>query len=202
VQIAPGAEFYHYSACIHGSHPDYYSKTTQRNYQVTVMKLRLFALGLLATVTLSTRADFNDGVVALMSGNYEQALSQFVPLAETADHAYAQYLIGRMYADGQGVEKNSETAAKWYRKASVKGVADAQLRLAAQYQIGDGVPRDMETAYAWYSVAATLGSAKAKAALQESSKFLSPVELKEAQAFSAELIEKYAKTPVETSRSQ
>ncbi|MDA0821567.1 MAG: tetratricopeptide repeat protein [Proteobacteria bacterium] len=166
------------------------------------MKLRLFALGLLAAIALDTRADFNDGVVALMTGNYEKALSQFVPLAETADHAYAQYFIGRMYADGQGVEKNSETAAKWYRKASVKGVADAQLRLAGQYQIGDGVPRDMEAAYAWYSVAATLGNAKAKVAMEESSKLLSAEELKEAQAFSAELIENYAKAPAQTSQSQ
>jgi uncharacterized protein len=166
------------------------------------MKLKLFALGLLAAMAVNTRADFNDGVVALTMGNYEKALSLFVPLAETTDHAYAQYFIGRMYADGQGVEKNLETAAKWYRKASVQGVADAQLRLAGQYEIGGGVPRDIETAYAWYSVAATLGNAKAKAAMEESSKRLSPEELEEARTFSTELIEKYAKTPMETSRSQ
>jgi TPR repeat protein len=166
------------------------------------MKLQIFVLGLLMTVAFHARADFNDGVVALMVGDYEKALSVFVPLAETADHAYAQYFIGRMYADGQGVEKNSEAAAKWYRKASVHGVADAQLRLARQYQIGDGVPRDIETAYAWYSVAATLGNAKATVAMEASRELLSEAELKEAQAFSAELIRKYAKTPMATSRSQ
>ena len=148
------------------------------------MKLQIFVLGLLMTVALHARADFNDGVVALMMGDYEKALSVFVPLAETADHAYAQYFIGRMYADGQGVEKNSETAAKWYRKASVHGVADAQLRLAGQYQAGDGVPRDIETAYAWYSVAVN------DQELSSLAELMTPQQIAEGQALSRKLHER------------
>ena len=166
------------------------------------MKLRLIAFFLTALLSLGARADFNDGVVALMMGDYEKALSILVPLAETADHAYAQYFVGRMHAAGQGVEKNAEEAAKWYRKAAELGVADAQFRLGGMYEAGDGVPKDMEYAYGWYSVAAHLGNAKAIDAVKVSANALSDGEMKEAQALSAELIEKFGKTPKETARTQ
>ncbi|NNL99272.1 MAG: sel1 repeat family protein, partial [Gammaproteobacteria bacterium] len=97
-------------------------------------------------------ADFNDGVYALLTGEYDTALQHLVPLAETSDHAYAQYFLGRMYDRGQGVEQDYNVAAKWYRKASEKGVADAQYRLGNLYTEGTGVPRDLEYAYGWYSV--------------------------------------------------
>lgn len=166
------------------------------------MKHRLMTILFLVLLSLNVRADFNDGVVALMMGDYDKALSILVPLAETADHAYAKYFVGRMYAAGQGVEKNLETAAKWYRKASELGVADAQYRLGALYQSGEGVPRDMEYAYSWYKVAAHLGNAKAIAAVENSAELLSPAEMKEAQVLSADLIEKYGTTPKATSRAQ
>ena len=166
------------------------------------MKVRLITLVLFAVLSLGVRADFNNGVVALTMGDYDKALSILVPLAETADHAYAQYFVGRMYADGQGVEKNLETAASWYRKAAELGVADAQFRLASQYQNGEGLPRDMESAYGWYSVAAHLGNPKAITAVAQSAELLSATEMKEAQSLSADLIAKYGKTPEATARTQ
>jgi len=163
---------------------------------------RLVTILFILLLSLGARADFNDGVVALMSGNYDKALSILLPLAETADHAYAQYFVGRMYAAGQGVEKDLEVAATWYRKASMLGVADAQYRLGGLYQTGDGVPRDMESAYGWYSVAAHLGNAKALSAVEQSAELLSSSEMKEAESLSADLIKKYGKTPAATSRTQ
>ena len=166
------------------------------------MKLRLSAILVALLLSQNSLADFNDGVVAFMSGDYEKALSIFVPLAETTDHAYAQYFVGRMYAAGQGVDKNSEKAAEWYHKASERGVADAQYRLGDLYQSGNGVPRDMERAYGWYSVAAHLGNAQAITAAERSAGLLSPSEFKAAQALSSELIEKYGETPKATARTQ
>ncbi|MEQ8495031.1 MAG: tetratricopeptide repeat protein, partial [Gammaproteobacteria bacterium] len=134
----------------------------------------------LALATGVARADFNDGVVALMMGNYDQALQTFVPLAETSDHAFAQYFLGRMYAAGQGVEKNAETAAEWYRKAAEKGVADAQVRLGEMYENGEGVPADMEYAFGWYSVAAHLGNPKGNEGRERATAGLSAAERVEA----------------------
>ena len=148
------------------------------------------------------RADFNDGVVALMTGKYAEALQTFVPLAEASNHAYAQYFLARMYATGQGVEKDPKTAAEWYRKAAEQGVADAQYRLGALYESGDGVPGDMEYAYGWYSVAAHLGNAKGQEAFSKAKARLSADELVQADKLSRELIKKYGVVPESTARKQ
>lgn len=164
-------------------------------------KKRLLA-GLLLLVASHAHADFNDGVVALMAGKFDVALKTFVPLAETNNHAYAQYFLGRMYERGEGVTKDAKTAAKWYRKAAEKGVNDAQFRLATMYESGEGVPRDMEYAYGWYSVAAHLGSNKAPPALERTKAQMREDELVEADKLSRELISKYGTVPESTSRSQ
>ncbi len=164
-------------------------------------KRRLLA-GLLLLVASHAHADFNDGVVALMAGKFDVALKVFVPLAETDNHAYAQYFLARMYERGEGVPQDRKTAAKWYRKAAEKGVNDAQFRLASMYESGEGVPKDMEYAYGWYSVAAHLGSAKAAPALERTKSQMREDEFVEADKLSRDLITKYGTVPDSTSRSQ
>lgn len=148
------------------------------------------------------QADFNDGVVALMTGDHEQALATFVPLAETADHAYSQYFLARMYESGQGVEQNLETAAEWYRRAAEKGVGDAQYRLGGLYERGEGLPVDLEYAYGWYSVAAHVGNAKGKMAASKTEQRLSETELVEAKKLARDLIKRFGVVPKSTSRMQ
>ena len=165
-----------------------------------MMRLITALLLVLSTTSTAARADFNDGVVALTMGNYDQALETLMPLANTANHAYAQYFLGRMYAAGQGVEQDPAEAAKWYQKAAEQGVAEAQFRLGGLYQHGDGVPQDMEYAYAWYSVATHLGHAKATGAFAESKDQLTAEEFAEAQKLSQDLINRYGHVPKTTSR--
>ena len=160
------------------------------------------ALALFLTLSASAHADFNDGVVAMMTGHYDQALETFVPLAEGSDHAYAQYFLARMYAAGQGVEQDFERAAKWYREAAEKGVGDAQFRLGRLYETGEGVPGDVEYAFGWYSVAAHLGHAKGAEALKTAASKLSDKELFEAKKLARELINKYGVVPKSTARTQ
>ncbi len=147
-------------------------------------------------------ADFNDGVAAFVAGDLDKALSIFVPLAETSDHGYSQYFLGRMYADGRGVQKSPEEAAKWYRKAAEKGVKEAQFYLGGLYERGEGVPQDYEYAYGWYSVAEKLGSAKAGPARAACAEKLGPDGLKEATALAADLVAKYGRVAPGTSSSQ
>ena len=161
---------------------------------------RCLLAALLSLGVGSARADFNDGVLALMTGDNDKALQTFVPLAETSDHAYAQYFLGRMYAEGRGVETNHDEAAKWFRKAAEKGVQDAQFRLGGCYENGQGVPKDMEYAYGWYSVSAHIGNPKAAAVMKEAAGKLLAAEMKSAQDLSKEMIQKYGTVPKETSR--
>lgn len=48
--------------------------------------------------------------------------------AEKGDAA-AQNNLGRLYADGEGVPKDSAEAASWYREAADQGYAEAQFNL-------------------------------------------------------------------------
>lgn len=159
----------------------------------------LVVLLLLAGVA---QADFNDGVVALMMGKHDDALKTFVPLAESQNHAYAQYFLGRMYANGQGVEKDTRRAAEWYRKSAEQGVADAQYRLGLLYEAGDGVPADLEYAYGWYGVAAHLGNAKGGEAFGRTREKLSSSELVEAEKLVREFVQKYGHVAESTARRQ
>ena len=174
------------------------SDTQDRPTTLRVVSIALF----LIILSTPIRADFNDGVVALMTGKYEQALTTFVPLAEMSDHAYAQYFLARMYASGQGVTRDHATAALWYRKAAKKGIADAQYRLGRLYALGEGVPKDIEYAFGWYSVATHLRHEGGVEALKSTESKLSKSQLTEAKRLARDLIDNYGVVPKSTSRDQ
>ena len=45
--------------------------------------------------------------------------------------ALAQYYLGKMYAHGVGINKNSDVAIDWLNKAALVGVLEAELELAS-----------------------------------------------------------------------
>ena len=63
-----------------------------------------------------------------------------------------------MYAERNGVAKDSVEAVKWYRKAAEQGHAFAQSDLGDMYASGEGVPKDSIEALAWYNLAAASGN--------------------------------------------
>ena len=85
--------------------------------------------------------------------------------ANSGDTA-SQVLVGESYAAGNGVTKDLNQAAVWYRKAADKGSAAAALHLAQLYRDGGkGLLRDMVQAAEWYRKAADQGDAGAQATL-------------------------------------
>ena len=154
---------------------------------------------LLSALTVQTaRADFNDGVVAYLMGDYETAYNTMVSLAKTNDKdALAQYYLGVMYMKGQGVEQNYEEAANWLRKAAENRLPNAQYKLANLYTEGKGVPKDYEFAYVWYSVGVTHNHQLSKNAIEKAKARLSENELKEADKLLADYVEKYGPKPEE-----
>ncbi len=72
-------------------------------------------------------------------------------------HAEAQYLLGALYYNGQGVPQDYAQAAQWYRKAAGQDNADAQSILGFLYDNGQGVPQDYAQAAEWYRKAAEPG---------------------------------------------
>jgi len=55
-------------------------------------------------------------------------------------YAGAQYDLGQMYAEGQGVPQDDAEAVTWYRRAAEQGYAPAQGNLGVMYDNGRGVP--------------------------------------------------------------
>jgi TPR repeat protein len=83
-----------------------------------------------------------------------------------AGDAAAQVLVGESYAAGQGIERDLQQAAEWYKKAAGKGDLAGELHLAALYRDGGkNFPRDMAQAADWYRKAAEQGDAGAQATL-------------------------------------
>jgi TPR repeat protein len=74
----------------------------------------------------------------------------------------AQFLLGKRYYSGDGVEKDFNEAVAWYRKAAQQGHAKAQDNLGECYYNGEGVKKDLSEAVGWYRKAAEQGHAEAQ----------------------------------------
>jgi len=124
---------------------------------------RKLVLAVVVAVGLVTPAEagFDEGFVAYNRGDYETALREFRPLGEQGN-AGAQFNLGLLYEEGQGVPQDYVQAAKWYRKAAEQGHASAQFNLGLMYANGLGVAQNYAEALKWYRKAAEQGLAQAQ----------------------------------------
>ena len=104
-------------------------------------------------------SDFQDRHRASSKEEYANAQSALKPLAH-AGNAAAQFSLGFIYRQGQGVAQSDTEAVKWYRKAAEQGDASAQYNLGWMYHKGEGVPKDLILAYVWFNVAQANGNEK------------------------------------------
>ena len=75
-------------------------------------------------------------------------------LAAVQGDAFAQFNLGAMYYEGQGVERNYQEALDWFRQAADQGDQKAQVNLGVMYAQAQGVPQNYVEAYKWFSVVA------------------------------------------------
>jgi len=97
---------------------------------------------------------------AYNSGDFATALRIYRPLADNGQ-VLAEYIIGLMYANGQGVPENYGEAVKWLQKAAEQGEAKAQFSVGVIYFKGLGMPKNPAEASKWYRRAADQGNATA-----------------------------------------
>lgn len=88
---------------------------------------------------------------------YERLLKS----AKAGDTA-AQYIIGKMYMDGDAVEQDYAASAKWFRHGAESGYAAAQNALGWLYIEGKGVEQDTAKAIELLQSAALQGYANAQ----------------------------------------
>jgi TPR repeat protein len=75
-------------------------------------------------------------------------------MAPSQGRANAQYQLGLLYEQGEGVvAPDAAQAARWYRLAAYQGEPAAQARLALMYRDGRGVAPDNVLAFAWLGLA-------------------------------------------------
>lgn len=82
--------------------------------------------------------------------------------AAKAGNAEAQFRLGVMYGNGDGVGLDYEQARGWFKKAVAQGHENATITLAWMYANGTGVEVNEGRARELYLEAAAKGSAKAQ----------------------------------------
>lgn len=70
----------------------------------------------------------------------------------------AQNELGMMYTNGDGVAKDAEKAADWFRKAAEQGDANGQALIGLAYYRGNGVATNYDKAADWFLKSAEQGS--------------------------------------------
>ena len=105
------------------------------------MKIILSALLLVVSLGVDFAAAedaelFYKGVQAFRARDYDEAVSWFEKAAEQGD-GEAQFLLGRMYYDGNSLTVNFVTAYKWFVIASQSAVP-----VASRYR--DGLAHEMK----------------------------------------------------------
>ena len=135
------------------------------------MKNILYTIMLSFIFSSSVFADLETAMTAYTEGNYEQTFKELKPLAEQGD-ANAQFMLARLYQDGEGIPQDFKKAVNWYKRAAEQEIGDdklaflgirtAQYNLGLMYKNGKGVQQNDQEAVKWYRLAAKLGDADAQ----------------------------------------
>ena len=133
-------------------------------------------------------------IVFLVSGAAlsAQITPELLKKAEGGD-AVSQWVLGFMYANGVGENKDAAEAVKWFRKAAEQGDASAQYNLGVMYAKGDGVIKDLGEAHAWFNVAGANGVDGAKNNLKIAEKNMTREQIAEATALARKRFEMFRK---------
>ncbi|MBU1658492.1 SEL1-like repeat protein [bacterium] len=71
-----------------------------------------------------------DGYNLYNERKFKEAFDILFDAAAYENNAEAQYFVGKMYRDGDGVEKSLENALKWWKKARQNGQRDAAFQMS------------------------------------------------------------------------
>ncbi|MDT8364542.1 MAG: tetratricopeptide repeat protein [Nitrosomonas sp.] len=120
----------------------------------------------LGTMFYLGEAVSRDAEGKVMNSDPASAAGWFFRAAEQG-HADAQFNLGLLYLNGEGVAQNTATAVEWFTRAAEQGNVDAQNNLGVIYLTGEGeIPQDRDMAIQWFKNAAEQGNEDAKQNLE------------------------------------
>jgi hypothetical protein len=102
----------------------------------------------------------NDASESLEGG--EKVLkTTFIELIANHGDAFGQYVLGKMYLNGDRVNRDEKLAAYWLRKSADQGCDDAQLLFGYLCAMGKGTQHNLQVALSYYHKSAAQGNAGA-----------------------------------------
>ena len=125
-----------------------------------MMPLRGWLPGMLLMLAMASSADTDVDLARAeayaMDGDFAPAWCIWEPLAAEGN-ATAQFNLGWLYRNGNGVAANDERARVLWEQAARSGHAEAQMALAMLYGQQGGPLEDQSQAIDWYRKAAGQG---------------------------------------------
>lgn len=109
---------------------------------------------------------FEKARVAANHGEFGQARKIWELLAQLG-HADAQYSLGRLYARGDGVQRDFSQARHYFELAAAQNHARALHSLGIMARNGDGQPKNEEKALAYFQRARDAGYEPAKDSIKD-----------------------------------
>jgi TPR repeat protein len=141
---------------------------------------RFFRAIALSVLTISpVWADFDSGVTAYASGDFDAAVREFSLLAATGDKE-GQYYLGLLYEEGQGVPKKFDEAVSCYTKAAKQGYVDAFFALGEIYISRSAPQKNRVLAYHWLEMAAKYGHPRGNDEFERNKKLMTAEQIDEA----------------------
>jgi hypothetical protein len=122
----------------------------------------------------------NSSVIPDELRNMDEAYEQCVDLGKKG-YATAQYMLGRIYLSGRGVEKSIAKAKPWFELAADGGNGESQYLLALFYLTGKYAAKDIVMAYKWINLAAQQNISDSTKVRDNVESLLTRPELTEAQ---------------------
>lgn len=101
-------------------------------------------------------AQHNAAMIYIQQKRYAEAIELLSASAAQA-YAMAQFQLGCLNFNGQGMPINLPEAVRWFTLAAEQGHSDAQNNLGARYRNGEGVARDATKAVYWFEKSASAG---------------------------------------------
>jgi len=121
----------------------------------------LFLVVSMADAQTSQDSTYEHGRAAANRGHFSAAYHIFSQLARSG-HIEATFSLGRMYARGDGVQRDFRRAFELFMYAAEREHPRAQFLIGRMYWNGDGVRQDAAEAIKWYELAASQGDPQAR----------------------------------------
>lgn len=122
-------------------------------------RLRRFAEAFFLACAFISAISFANSLSPLWAQSQSQPADidpKLLAMANAGD-ADAQFLLGGLYLNAEGVAQNYTEGAIWIRKAAEQNHAKAQFILGTLYSFGNGVPQNYEQAVIWFRKSADQG---------------------------------------------